>query len=111
MLNEILMLGEVFNSYYEVHAFMIAFVVSFIIFVLTTWAYERSSHESIKEEIGIMIFIGLGLTVFLYYIPEWVMQNNLYEEPHYALFGVLLGFVGSIVFVKVIMNYVDKVTE
>lgn len=98
------MLGEVYNSYYEIHATIISFVISFIVFVLVTWAYERSSHESVKEEVTILVLIAIGLTAFLYYIPEWVMQNNLYAEPHYALFGVFAGFVGAIVFVMVLMK-------
>lgn len=111
MINEILMLEEAFNSYYEIHAFMIAFVVSFIVFAMVTWAYERSSHESVKEELAILVLIAIGLTAFLYYIPDWVMQNNLYQEPHYALFGVFLGFVGSIVFVILLIPKMKEMIE
>lgn len=96
---------EIFNSIYEVHAFLIAFGVAYPLFLLVAWAYLRTKKESVWEELAIVFMMAVGLLIFLCYIPEWVMENNLYQNPWYALGGFFVGlhlgvFVAHIIFYK-----------
>lgn len=96
------MINEFMNTPYEVHAFMIAFIVSFTVFTLVGWAFIRADEESIIHETIISILMFLGIIGFLYAIPEWVMRNNLYKEPHYALLGMFGGLVFGFIFSKML---------
>lgn len=102
------MIEELYNTPYEIHATGIAFAVTFFVALLSSWAYLRSSRESVWEEYLIVIILSLGLFAFLYHIPTWVMENNLYQEPHYALFGMIVGLLSGIIIAHIIHRRYKK---
>ncbi len=89
-----MMLGEFMNSYYEVHAFMIGFIVSFIVFFMIHFTYLWKEKDK-RQEIVLTIILIVVLMFIMILIPDWVMENNFYQEIHYGLAGIFLGLLGG----------------
>lgn len=86
------MIEEFMNTPYEVHAFMIGFVIAFIGFYLTLIIVLLKEKDK-RQEVALVIGIMIVIIVLIMAIPKWVMINNFYKEIHYGLGGILVGFI------------------